>query len=309
MKINFIRNSVFILILFLTLISCGKKEENPLSDSRYFLRYHFDGAEADSSFLFKEPNSKNFLILLNKGFDKSKIVEILKITSIEYDDLINSLFGSGLIKKPDNGKFIPSFPIIDIAEEKKINKISEPIGEDISLIIIDRLKLIENEFLKLPSYSPNNHNLRYFLFSDVLLNRGQIKNIKENFIKSKAPERNGELLYIALIEENRTSGENPFESFKNTKLKRNGDTFEFHNSLKFSNSEIAQFQIIADVIKKDLSDYLNSKRGIFLESYSKSNLQKTTSFKEYSFWVYQFIVNDAVKSLIKHGIITPPKEN
>ncbi|KUO59311.1 hypothetical protein APF79_02865 [bacterium BRH_c32] len=308
MKINLLRNSVFIIFLF-TLISCGKKEENTLSESKYILRYHFDDPGSDSVFIFKESNSKNLLILLNKGDDKSKIKEILKISSIEYDDLINSLFGNGLIKKTDNGKFVPSFPIIDFAEEKEINTISKPIGEDISLIIIDRLKLIEDKMLKLPSYSQNNHSLRYFLFSEVLLNNLQIKNIKENFIKSRAPERNGKHLYIALIEESISKEENSLEPFISAEQKQKGNAFEFNNSINFTPAEIAQLQIIADVIKKDLSDYLNGKRRILLGNYSKSNLQKTTSFKEYTYWVYQYIIRDAVKSLIKHGIIRSPKEN
>lgn len=309
MNISLIKNIVYIFLLIFILISCSKKEENLLSNSQYFLRYHIDEAKIDSGFLFKDSHLQKIVILLNKKYDKPKIIEILQISSIEYDDLINSLFGSGLIKKTDNGKFIPSFPIIDFTEEKKIKKFSTPIGEDISLIVIDRLKNIENEIQKLPSYSPNNYTLRYFIFSDVLLNSRQIKNIKENFIKSLAPIREDRHIYLALIEGNTSFGDSSYHSFINAELNENSDVIEFHKSENFSPADIAQFQSIADIIKKDLSDYLNNKRRLFLENYSISNLQKTTSFKEYTFWVYQYIVNDAIKSLVKHGVIIQPKHN
>ncbi|MFA7287590.1 MAG: hypothetical protein WC055_01795 [Melioribacteraceae bacterium] len=291
MKISLIKNIALIIAFFLFSVSCSKKEVNPLSGPEYFLNYHFDEVNSDSLFSFKEANSKDFLLLLNKGYDKLQIIKLLKISSIQYDDLINSLFGDGLIKKIDTKIFIPSFPIIDSNEIKEIRKLSEPIGEDIALIIIDRLKILEGEMAKFPSYSPINYNLRSFLFSEVLLNRWQIKNIKENFIKSRAPEREGRHLYISLIEGDSSICKNPFELFINKDLIQDGNVY--HN--------------IADVIKNDLSNYLNIKRGLFLESYLKSNLKKTTSFKEYNFWIYQFIVKGAIQSLIKHGIIIPPK--
>ncbi|MCK9279590.1 MAG: hypothetical protein M0P71_03125 [Melioribacteraceae bacterium] len=317
MKNTLIKNIALTIILLITLISCEKKEENPLSKSEYFLNYHFDEINSDAVFSFKEKYSKDFLILLNYGFDKLKIIELLKISSIEYDDLINSLFGSGLIKKTDNGEFIPSFPIIDANEIKEIKKLSEPIGEDVSLIVIDRLQRIEEAIAMLSSYSPNSYRLRYFLFSEVLLNKWQLKNIKQNFIKSQAPQRDGKHLYISLIEGDSSSSKNPKRLLMNIEgksdriafndLEDNGveySSINLDDQINFSTEETSYLQIIADVIKNDLSDYLNSKRGLFLENYSKSILRETTSFKEYTYWVYQFIVIDAVNSLIKHGIIT-----
>ncbi|MEG8946766.1 hypothetical protein [Rosettibacter firmus] len=316
-------------ILFLSLlviISSCKPEKNAeeiLKSKFTFLTIpQIDSIENE----FNQDQLIKILVLLHNNFSEDEIKEHLNLTDIQYDEKINQLFGNGLIKKKDNGKFVPACMIIDSEGQKELKKIAKPIGKMAAEIVIDRLPLVKeaySEFFtnrkKAALNKSSFDDASLFILSNVMLNNWQLKNIQEKFIRANIPQRGDKNYFAALFQINN----NLDNIFLNRIYKeKNQIIFTYTRDFKFKNNKALAgitseqnymllnndwneklFEEMASIITKDLIENLNKQKPLLVKYYLNSHYKEETSFKEWLMWTYQFIVTEATEYLIEKNVI------
>ncbi|MFA3783534.1 hypothetical protein ABRY23_10770 [Melioribacteraceae bacterium 4301-Me] len=288
---------------------------------------------------------KELILLLNSEAQPNEIKKYLHLNDSQYDLLLNDLYSQGLVKRNNEGKFFPSFMVINDENAEKLSKMSEEIGFFVAEIIKSKIAQIKNEYEKIESlrYVPFD-SLSFFILSDVALNKWQITNIEVEFFKSPPPKRGNEFYYLSMQRSNNNSEIEPFGNYydyakslplftlhvyTNKRRLRNSifynSTKDLENitySLKFSDyklndlyipvinqDDLTKLKNIADIVSKDLLALLENNRNLLLENYLNSTYKNCCSFREYILWLYQFIIRDATNKLIAENIILLPKND
>lgn len=142
---------------------------------------------------------KNILLLLHYRIDEQEIKKQLKLNDSLWNDKINYLFGNGFIKKKDK-KFIPSIFILDEDTGKDLKKFTDSLGNELSIITVDRLNKIKEATNKI--FQSKNYqfdDISFFVLGAVVNDYFQIKNYQNEFIKSFVPQRGEQRFYYSLI--------------------------------------------------------------------------------------------------------------
>ncbi len=313
---------MFLLIIF---SSCNKEKNiNEILNGKFvFVTIpQNDSIETE----FNQKQLKKLLVLLHNRVPESEIKNLLGLNNIQYQEKINQLFGSSLIKKKEDGSFVPTCMIIDTINQRELKNIASPIGKLVAEIVIDRLPLIKSLYLKflmnnsqkgktLTGFSFDEISL--FLLSNVILNEWQLKNIQEKFIKSHPPSRERDNYYAALFQLDNYNSINVFlnrsilndnylKKFYSKIIKENDFVYpSSYNYIKIPYEKKYEklFENMASIVAKDLIENLEKKKPLLVKYFLNSVYKDEISFREWLMWVYQFIVTEATEYLIKKDII------
>ncbi len=342
MKTKKITNRIIpCVFLFLLFVSCSRQRNSDIIKGDYSIKTISDSTDVPAIDLTKG-NYKKIVLLLHHEKSPEKIKKFLGITDSRYDVLINGLFGEGLIKRSNDGKFFPSFMIIDKDEAGDLEEIAKPIGDLIAEIIKDRINLIKKEYAGIATFRNIKFDtLSLFILSDVLLNKWQVENIEAKFLKSQRPARGGKHYYLSMQQIDSTSEDEPFDVYyDNTAMfktyavgnysskrpdidslyNRYKDLEKYFEQLKpyalklgeniipvFEKDNSDKLYNISSVISEDLVALLEKNRRSLMNHYLGSIYKDQISFREYFVWVYQFIAKEATNKLIKDKLIHVPE--
>jgi len=322
------KNIIIVSILFLITACSSKKNISDILQSNFEIRI------ISNSFLtppinLEKDHLKEILLLLHYNFTAEKIKEHFNMNDSIYNIRINDLFGEGLIKKTNNGNFVPTCMIVDKEEGKIIKSTADSLGREISGIAIDRFEKIKSAYSKISSFKNIPfENSSIFVLGNVLYNYWQMKFIEEKFIKSFPPQRGSSRYYLALLQNQNKSGEEPFglycdryEQIGKHIINAYGNKFNVDDQ-KLTGKEIDQFvknrklsfllinavdqkklEELAFIITQDLLNYLERNRPLLVKLYLNSVYKEQTSFREWFVWFYQFIITQTNKTLIEKGFI------
>lgn len=330
------------------------------------------------SVLSENNQAAQLLVLLHNRIDEESILENLGIGKTEYDKLINSLFADGLIKRKDDGKFLPACMVTGYEDEIEINKFVSVMSTDISSLITEQLPLIKKTFDRINSFSNLSFDeSSFFILYNVMLLKWQIENIEMGFIRAEPTKRITDSYYLLVrqIGSDKTeidhwavnrfielsgyyfcsfgiiSNENNLYDAGAEQLIRDfgmsrsddpagfkkkliGDVVRFYNGelstanpsytaglnkygilknsqlkLQFiSNQDNMRLYEMAGIISESLIRYLDKQRPIFVKEYLQSKYKEEISFREWIFWIYNFIAVEAGKNLIEKGIAKENKD-
>ncbi|MCX7796997.1 MAG: hypothetical protein N2249_00045 [Melioribacter sp.] len=306
---------LFIFVFVLILTSCiSRKNIDEVLKKDYAFRTIPQNDTVES--VFNQKKYKEILILLHNRFTEREIINHLNISKNQYDLMINYLFGNGLIKKKEGGQFIPACMIIDENCKNELKKIAKPIGKIVSDIIIDRLPIIKDTYnthyeSKKMKEQTSFDESSFLVLSNVLLNKWQLKNIEEKFIKSPPPKRGGKNFYAAILVVD-SNYELPI--FLNRAYVMGNKIVYIYSKNLFEKEDFIinkarihyeewLFEKLASIITKDLIENLNKQKPLLVKYYLDSICKDEVSFREWLMWVYQFIVVEATKELVSMGII------
>ncbi len=362
------------LTLFLFLISCTSKQDpsDMLSTESKFEIYP---QEVKSSILnLNQKNLREIILLLHNRIETEEIVDHFKMKKDDYDLIINTLYGQGLLKKSTDGKVIPACMVVNSENEKEIKKYTGEFGSKIAEIIIDRYKKIRDSNKLLPEFAKDSFDDEaLFVLYNVLLDKWQIKNIEEKFLRAEPPQRSGERYYLLIHQKSDEVLENQFTllgnwyvDYKDYYFCTFGDvwnkdnfadisrdklisdfgmskseddtTFKKHlidnlvNSIKGSlhsapldyfdsftkygivkNNRLKLARItkdenkalfeMAEIITTDLTNYLDNQRPRLVKHYLQSVYKEETSFREWLFWIYKYVIAETANKLIEKKYI------
>lgn len=331
--------------------------------------------EVKSSILnLNQKNLREIILLLHNRIETEEIVDHFKIKKDDYDLIINTLYGKGLLKKSTDGKFIPACMVVNSENEKEIKKYAGEFGSKIAEIIIDRYKKIRDSNKLLPEFAKDSFDDEaLFVLYNVLLDKWQIKNIEEKFLRAEPPQRSGERYYLLIHQKSDEVLENQFTllgnwyvDYKDYYFCTFGDvwnkdnfadisrdklisdfgmskseddtTFKKHlidnlvNSIKGSlhsappdyfdsftkygivkNNRLKLARItkdenkalfeMAEIITTDLTNYLDNQRPRLVKHYLQSVYKEETSFREWLFWIYKYVIAETANKLIEKKYI------
>lgn len=314
-------------ILFLTACSSKKNISDVLQNS--FEVRTISNSYSTQSVDLEKDHLKDILLLLHYNFTSEKIKEHFNMSDSIYNIRINDLFGEGLIKKTNDGEFIPTCMIVNAEEGKAIKSSADSLGREMSGIAVDRIGKIREAYSKITSFKNISfENASLFILGNVMHNYWQMKFIEEQFIKSLPPQRGSNRYYLALTQNQNGKDSEPFGLFSNRfkttqryiiDLYGSGSSTEFSsytekeldNLIKTNRSTFVlvnksdqkKLEDLALIITKDLLNYLERNRPRFVKLYLNSVYKDQTSFREWFVWFYQFIITQANKTLTDKGFI------
>lgn len=330
--------------------------------------------------LLNQNKTLKMLMLLHNRVSKEDMLKELNISEDEYNNNINRLFATGLIKASENKVFVPTCMIVNYDEENDIRNYVKTFGTDISEIIIEKYSLAKEKYSLLHYFENISfEEASFFILYNVMLDSWQLDQIVENFLRSDIPNRGGTRSFIMINQidtaitilknqrlENKSLeiGNYKLYSFGNLNSKNNFieiDSKQLISDFKmneFENESDFKKKIIDDLIKsktknknainqefllplnkygflnnnqlqlpiidfkdkailseisnlvvKDLIRYLDSKRPLFVKKYLSTIYKDEVSFREWSFWIYKFIIEEAAKILIDKGYIKQGNKN
>lgn len=328
---------IIIALAILLLTACSsKKNISDVLQNKYEIRTISNNFSLPAIDLEKD-YLKEILLLLHYNFTAEKIKEHFNMSDSVYNIRINDLFGEELIKKTSSGDFVPTCMIVDANEGKVIKNTADSLGREMSGIAIDRFEKIKLAYSKISSFKKISfENTSLFILGNVLHNYWQMKFIEEKYIKSFPPHRGSSRYYLALLQNQNKSGEEPFGLYSNRyeqlgkyiinvygnkfnvddqKLTEK-ETDQFVKSRKLSfpliiAADQKKLEELALIITQDLLNYLERNRPLFVKLYLNSVYKDQTSFREWFVWYYQFIITQTNKTLIEKGYIknSLPQEN
>ena len=322
------RKTIILLVILLFTACSSKKNISDILQNKFEIRT----VSADLSTPQLDLNSdhqKEILILLHYCFTPEKIKEHFNMNDSIYNMRINDLFGEGLIKKTSDGSFVPTCMIIDAEEGKIIKKTADSLGREMSGIAIDRLEKIKSVYSKISSFKKYSfEDVSLFVLGNVLHNYWQMKFIEDRYIKSFPPMRGMARYYMALLQNQNKGGVEPFGFYSNRyeqtgkyKINYYGNKFNADDQ-KLTEREIDQvvksgklsfplineadqnkLEELALIITRDVLNYLERNRPLFVKLYLNSVYKDQTSFREWFVWFYQFMITQTTNTLIEKGFI------
>jgi hypothetical protein len=363
-----------VLSLLLVLLSCTSKDDTSdmLKAESGIVIYP---QEVKSSILdLNQRNLKEIILLLHNKVETEEIIDHFKMNNDDYGLIINTLYGEGLVKKSNDGKFIPACMVVNSENEKEIRSFTGEFGSKVAEIIIDRYKIIRDSHKLMPGFAKESfEDAAMFILYNALLDKWQIKNIEEKFLRAKPPQRSGERYYLLI---NQRSNEEPSKQFSllgnwcieyedyylctfgdvwtednfadisrdklisdfgmsenedSTTFKKHlidnlvksikglihsappdyADAFTKYGIVKSNRLSLARITKdenktlfeIAEIITNDLIRYLDNQRPQLVKHYLQSVYKEETSFREWSFWIYKYIIAEAANRLIEKEYI------
>jgi len=199
---------LLVLLISLLIISCTKKKEIPELLNGNFSQ-HVISFEDKPVKINLEKSEKEILILLHHRRSSDEIKMHLKISDSLCNEKINRLFSNGLIKKKDDGNFLPTIFILDKDNAKELKKFTDSLGTELSLIAIDRLEKIKTTTQQINSLKKFSFDeISFFVLGAVVHDYWQLKFYQDEFLKSFIPHRGNSFFYFALIQNDNSPEQN-----------------------------------------------------------------------------------------------------
>nr|WP_299341329.1 hypothetical protein [Allomuricauda sp.] len=325
-------------ILFLVLI-CSCKKSNETKALPKLSNWEFKMVSRGDNrpdFDIKQDSIHFLPILLHHGHTVEAIKEHFDWSEEELNEKTEILITNGFLKKTADG-FVPGLMIISEQEAKKVKEDLNPIANEISKTII-RLK--DSLSIKAVSVSCFKRftmdELSLLVFSNVLLDNGQLNNIERAYLKVERPERNNKRYYASYQEKenpsfealgiygNHVQPDNGFmlcrygnQRYTPEVLKMNAQISDTYKSLKegeeFNYPIVtqecqAEIQELANYFKPYLIDILVNNDLLLRKEYERSTYSNEVSYEEYFMWVYHILYSKVTDMLVDSGHIVLPKE-
>lgn len=196
-----------VLVLLITIVSCTKKKEISELLNGNFSQNIISFEEKPVKLILSKTDI-DILILLHNRFSDEEIKSHLKFSDSLWNYKINYLFGNGLIKKKENGSFLPTIFILDKDNSKELKKFTDSLGAELSLITIDRLEKIKASAAKINSFKNIPfENISFFALGSVIHDCWQLKFYQDEFLKSFIPSRGTSNFYFALFQNDNLYGQ------------------------------------------------------------------------------------------------------
>ncbi|MBI1938703.1 MAG: hypothetical protein HYS25_11350 [Ignavibacteriales bacterium] len=273
-----------ILLAVLAIVSCSnKKEIHELLKDEYQASY-IPQPQKDSVLNVDKNHHKEILVLLNNGIDEEVIKEYFNLTDVKYKEVINELYGEGLIKKDEENKFVPACMIVDGQNGAQIKNEVKNVSRIFAEIIVDRYSQIKAAYSKIPSFK----NIPFdssagLIINNAVLNGLQTKNINEKFVKADPPKHGARRYYFLLQRKNYfSSNEKIFEASK---------------------ADEKKIEEMTSITSEDILNQLEINRPLFVKNFLNSPYKDKVSFREWFVWIYQFACKDAVEILKQRKFI------
>lgn len=324
----------FLISTLLVVTACSYKKDIPeILQNKFDVRVISNNFSAPATNL-EENHLKEILVLLYNNFSSEEIKEHFQLNDSTYNVYINDLFGERLIKKTDEGKFVPTCMVIDIEDGNKLRKTADSLGREMSLIAIDRLAKIKDTYKNILAFKTISfEDASLFILGNVIHNYWQLPVIEEKFLKAEPPLRGLNRYYLAILENDRAGNYQPFELFVNSFHKsRNQMAGYYGDKIVKSDSIITKIELndiaknknvtlpligfgdqkkleeLALIISPDLLGYLEKNRTLFVKLYLDSIYRDRTAFREWFVWYYQFIITQVNRTLMEKGFIKKSSE-
>jgi predicted transcriptional regulator len=323
------------IILLLALQGCTSKNESEDILKKNYQAEIYPRDAADNSVDLSKNNFQKILILLHNKVAPEEIREQLNINEMEYDNSINQLFSEGIIKISTDGRFVPTFMILDKQNEKKLNKLVKEIGTNFAEIVVDRHPLIVEAYKKILGF--RNRTIEdndLFILCSVMLDNWQLKNIETEFLRAEPPMRGKSKHYLALLEKDDSSNYQPFGIYKTTTATKGNERLYIYSKAKevsfpetvtqssltsgrnkdnvltnqrkyfiINHRENEKLNELSKIISTDLINHLNNQRPQLVKHFLESVYKEETSFREWFFWIYKLIIKEAAASMIERKYI------
>ncbi len=275
---------IFFALLILIMVSCSsKKDIDEILINNYGVVIVPDSLDGKAVEL-NSNHLKEILVLMFNGIEEEDIKEHFKLSDARYGEVINKLFNCGLIRKNEEGKFIPACMIIDEENEKQIINDAQSLSKNFAEIMIDRYGKIKEDYSKINSFKNIPfEKMSSFILYNVMLDEFQFKNIEEKFIKAEPPKRGNKRYYLVLQEQEWIENDSPY--------------------VGYSTNDEKIFYEMTGLITDDLLNQLEYNRPLLVKSFLNSVYKNQISFREWFVWVYQFIAREAKDILVKRGYI------
>jgi len=249
------------------------------------------------------------MISLHKKESATDFCRKYQWNEMKYENAVNFLISKNYVRE-EKGNFIPTCMVITQKEGKGLMKKGKFIAKQIASQIIK----IKPEITRLYLTTTLSGNfpfdsISFFIFSDVLLDSWQIRNVENLFLNKPRPERHGKNYYLAYIENVDKSRES-FGIYGN----QSGKSFRIYGNnrnninSKSVNDKLKSLPLIdstddvildkmAEVFKDPLMNTLNKNKSYIEKVYKSTNYLKEISFEEFFIWWYHFIYTSATNIL------------
>ncbi|MEM9364144.1 MAG: hypothetical protein AAGA43_15995 [Bacteroidota bacterium] len=325
-------------ILFLLLIfSC--KQSNKTEDFLQLSNWEFKMVSRGNNrpgFDTKKDSIHFIPILLHYGYTVNKIKKRFGWSEENLNEKIEILTTNGFLKKTTDG-FVPSVMIISEQEAKKVRKDLNTIANQILNTIVnlkDRLSIKAVSVSCFERFTMDELSL--LVFSNILLDNGQLNNIEREYLRTERPERNKSRYYASYQEKenpwfealgiygNHVQSDNGFMLCRYGNQRyvpevlgmtaQIGKTYAnikegevFHYPIVTSECQL-EIQELANYFKPYLIDILLNYDPVLKKGYERSLYSKEVSFEEYFMWVYHILYSQVTNMLVRLEHIVIPKE-
>ncbi len=320
---------IILLSALLFITSCSHKKNISETLLNKFDLHVISGSFSGPAINLEENHLKEILVLLHNNFPPEEIKEYFNLSDSTYNLYINDLFGEGLIKKNEEGNFVPTCMVIDLDNGIQLKKTADSLGHEMSLIAIDRLAKIEEAYRKIPAFKNIPfEDASLFILGNVIHNYWQMQEIEEKYLKAEPPYRGLNRYYSAILENPGNSKNksleiftNKFQSIENYIAGCYGielaktDSIVTRAELKgipkkqtpgvplIGIEDSKKLMSLAQIISPDLLNYLEKNRTLFVKLYLNSVYKDQTTFREWFVWYYQFIITQVNNTLMEKGYI------
>ncbi|MEM9077160.1 MAG: hypothetical protein AAGC43_08975 [Bacteroidota bacterium] len=275
-------------------------------------------------------------ILLHYGHTANNIADRFGWSEEDFDEKIEILTTNGFLKKTTDG-FVPSVMIISEKEAKKVREDLKPTANQILNSIVSLKDSLSFKAVSVSCFERfTMDELSLLVFSNILLDNGQLNNIEREYLRAERPKRNKSRYYASYQEKDNPSFEalgiygnhvQPYSGFMLCRygnqrytpevLEMNAQLHDTYKTLK--EGEIFDYPIVtaecqleimalADYYKPYVLDILNKNDMLFRKTYRDSSYSKEVSFEEYFMWVYHILYSQVTDMLIRLEHIVIPKE-
>ena len=275
-------------------------------------------------------------ILLHNGHKASTIIEHFGWSEEDFNEKIEILSTNGFLNKSVDG-FVPKVMVISEQEAKKIREDLSPIINQIVKTIVDLKTDISEKTESVSCFKPfTMDELSLLVFSNVLLDNGQLNNIEREYLRTERPERKKSRYYASYQEKENPSMEalgiygNHVQPYNGFMLCRYGNqrytpevlemNAQIQNAYKtLKEGEVFDYPIVtaecqleiqalADYYKPYLLDVLNNYDWLLRKMYRDSAYSNEVSYEEYFMWVYHILYSEVTDVLVVSGDIVLPQE-
>ncbi|HEX4385726.1 MAG TPA: hypothetical protein VH083_22350 [Myxococcales bacterium] len=256
-------------------------------------------------------------------------MDAIQLKPAELKKHIDELTRDELLREID-GKLTPTFPILHKADAAWFRALDKPAVEATVKAIEAKKKDWEKRFREaLQLNEVKARSLSMILFGDVLFDRWQTKNVRNEFLDGYPPARNGKQFYAVGLEKVDGStaslgiythaephqGDYWVITYGNKRPQdplvglKAGDVQPLlqQGTVMVGKAAYSELPALADLFAPELLQILNADRAKLVAAYRASPYVSAVSFPEFALWWYHFYDAEVVDRLIQDKVIEVPK--
>ena len=275
-------------------------------------------------------------ILLHTGHTVDEIRARFGWSEAVLNNKLELLVTNGFLQV-QNKTYTPSVMILSDKAAQVVRSDLKPIAEQIVGAILKNKDSIVKKTTAISCFQGfTMKDLSLLVFSNILLDNGQLKNVEDTYLRSARPERNGGNYYASYQEKVTPDFEalgiygNHVQVVEGFVLCRYGNQ-RYIKEVEEMNAQIlqkyknlqegmafgypvitsecnAEIQALADYFKPYLIAILRSNDAFLRTGFKGSIYAKNVSYEEYFMWVYHILYSQVTDALVAAGEITIPPE-